>query len=233
LKNRYYCLIKSQEIKYNNGNERRDKKIKEEKLMGLFSRPQEQQQAPQQQMPFFTGQPTLNFNEEQKDDLTRHQLDLSRTKSDIAHWLNGDFPKEDANGKPGWDINLNDNYKVLNDFGIREVMRIVNIYLSKDVIMSNLKEERINQICMQIGEELNDIFFTKYDEIGLDTDSKLKNYSSIIVTLTHIIYITLMRAESGKERISVTENRIVNQTEITQGNIPMQNRGGGFLRLRR
>jgi hypothetical protein len=38
-----------------------------------------------------------------------------------------------------------------------------------------------------------------------------------------------MRAEGGKERTSVTENRMVNQTEITQGNIPMQRRG--FLRL--
>lgn len=200
--------------------------------MGLFQRPQEQQQAPQQ-MPMFAGQPgMMNFNDEQKDDLTRHQLDLSKTKSDIAHWLNGDFPREDEKGKMGWVANTNDEYKVLNDFGIREVMRIINIYLSKDVIMSNLKEDRINQICGQIGEELNDIFFTKYDEIGLDTDSKLKNYSSIIVTLTHIIYITLMRALDGKERISVTENRIVNQTEITQGNIPMQKQGG-FLRLRR
>jgi hypothetical protein len=202
-------------------------------MMGLFSRPQEQQQAPQQ-MPMFAGQPgMMNFNDEQKDDLTRHQLDLSKTKSDIAHWLNGDFPKEDEKGKFGWVVNANEEYKVLNDFGIREVMRIINIYLSKDVIMSNLKEDRINQICGQIGEELNDIFFTKYDEIGLDTDSKLKNYSSIIVTLVHIIYITLMRAEGGKERISVTENRIVNQTEITQGNIPMQGRGGLFSRQRR
>lgn len=194
--------------------------------MALFNQPgQHQQGQPQQQMPMFPPQPMISFDEEEKDDLTRFQLDISKTKSDISHWLNGDTPEEDNKGKVKWEKNEKDEYRVLNEFGRREVMRIVNMYLTKDVILSNLREEKINQICQDIGEELNDLFFEKYDEIGLDSDSRLKNYSSIIVTVVHIIYITLMRAEGGKERKSVTENRIVNQTEINPMNYPRQ---GGF-----
>jgi hypothetical protein len=194
----------------------------------LFKQPgqmQEQGQMPQQQMPMFPSQPMISFDEEQKDDLTRFQLDISKTKSDISHWLNGDTPEEDDKGKVKWVKNENPDYRVLNEFGRREIMRIVNMYLTKDVILSNLAEEKINQICQDIGEEINDLFFTKYEEIGLDNDSRMKNYSSIIVTIVHIIYITLMRAEGGKERKSVTENRIVNQTEINPMNYPRQ---GGF-----
>ena len=188
--------------------------------MALFNRPQEQPQ--QMPLQFPPGQPTIRFDNEERDDLTRFQVDLTKTKSDISHWLNGDMPKEDEKGKLKWDINIKDNYRVLNEFGVREVMRIVNMYLTKDVILSNLDEQKINMIAGQIGEEINDLFFTKYDEIGLDTDSRLKNYSSIVITLSHIIYITLMRAKDGKERQGITENRIVNQTEINPINYPRQ-----------
>lgn len=161
------------------------------------------------------GLSSLNFQDERQDDLTRFQLDLSQTKADISHWLNGDIPSEDPKtGKVTWEKNTDENLKVLNNFGIREVMRIINMYLTKDVILSNLKEEMINKMCSRIGEEINDLFFTKYDEIGLESGKGMKNYSSIVVTLSDIIYVTLMRAKDGKERISVTENRNVNQNEI-------------------
>lgn len=203
-------------------------------MSGLFKQPgQDQgQMQPQQQMPMFPPQPMISFDEDEKDDLTRFQLDISKTKSDISHWLNGDTPEEDDKGKVKWAKNEKPEYRVLNEFGRREVMRIVNMYLTKDVILSNLKEEKINQICQDIGEEINDLFFTKYEEIGLDNDSRMKNYSSIVVTITHIIYITLMRAEGGKERKSVTENRIVNQTEINPMNYPKQG-GMGWNPFRR
>lgn len=198
--------------------------------MGLFNKPQEQ--VPQQMPPMFPGQPSIKFDDDERDDLTRFQVDLSKTKSDIAHWLNGDMPDENDKGKITWKVNDKPEFRVLNEFGVREVMRIINMYLTKDVILSNLKEEVINQIAGTIGEEINDLFFTKYDEIGLDTDSKLKNYSSIVITLSHIIYITLMRAKDGKERQGITENRIVNQTEISPLNFPRQQSPGIFGRRR-
>lgn len=194
--------------------------------MGLFNRPQEQAPQMPPQMP---GQPMFKFDDDERDDLTRFQVDLSKTKADISHWLNGDMPEEDDKGKVRWIKNTEDKYRVLNKFGVREVMRLVNMYLTKDVILSNLSEERINQISGTIGEEINDLFFTKYDEIGLDTDSRLKNYSSIVITITHIIYITLMRAKDGKERQGITENRIVQQTEISPLNFP-RSQGGLFNR---
>lgn len=176
----------------------------------------------------FPKMPTtsIEYDDEEKDDLIRFQLDLSTTKSDISHWLNGDIPNGEKKGKTIWKINKNKDYRNLNEFGIREVMRILNIYLTKDVIMSNLKEEKINEICEQIGYELNDLFFTKYDQIGLFDDNRKKNYSSIIIPLLHIIYITLMRAKDGKERQSVTENKVVNQAELSY---PGMGRGGFSL----
>lgn len=202
---------------------------------------QEQKQVPHEQssnqqdsgsLPFpgfGAGYPSMNFGTETKDDLIRFQLDISQTKADISHWLNGDTPEiDERTQKPKWTPNDDNELRVLNKFGIKEVMRIVNMYLTKDVILSNLKEERINQMCQDIGDEINDLFFTKYEEIGLDTDSKKKNYSSIVLTLCHIIYITLMRAKDGIERKGVTENRNVNQNEFL-GYPGMQQSRPGFL----
>lgn len=165
---------------------------------------------------------SLRFDRDDKQDLIRYQLDISKTKADILHILNGDMEVTKENFTE-WEINEKEAYKVLNDLGVREVMRVVNCYLTKDVIMSNLKEEKIAEICRVLGRELNDLFFTKSDEIGLDTDSKRKNYSIIIVNILHIIYITLMRAKDGQERKGVTENKVVNQSEV---NYPGMQRGG-------
>jgi len=183
--------------------------------------PQQQGSSQQQSQGYPMGLPQmgpLTYDDLEKEDLIRYQLDLSKTKSDIAHWLNGDFPIEEK-GKIVWQKNNKDKYKVLNDFGIREVLRIINMYLTKDVIMSNLPEEKINDICKTISLEINDLFFTKYDEIGMDTSSRQKNYSTIIITLSHIIYITLMRAKDGKERQGVSENKVVSQAEINYPNL--------------
>ena len=66
--------------------------------MGLFKNDQPQQQMPMQ----YPSQPNIQFNDDQRDDLTRFQVDLSQTKSDISHWLNGDMPKDDERGKIKW-----------------------------------------------------------------------------------------------------------------------------------
>jgi hypothetical protein len=183
------------------------------------NQPQQQPGQPPQPPRFPIQTTTIDYDEEEKDDLTRYQLDLSKTKSDIAHWLNGDMPEEDAKGRVRWVKNEKQEYMVLNQFGIREVMRILNMYLTKDVILSNVKEEKINLICQDVGLELNDLFFTNYEEIGLDTDSKQKNYTTIILSITHLIYFVLMRSKDGKERQGVTENRNVNQNEIYYPNM--------------
>jgi hypothetical protein len=129
-----------------------------------------------------------------------------------------------------WEVNTKDEYRVLNFHGTKEVMRILSMYLTKDVILGEVESKEINQVLETLGHELNDLFFTKYDEIGLDTPSKKKNYSMIITTLLHHLKFVLSRAKDGKERRSVTENRSVQQSEIVypQG---MQNKQNWASRI--
>ena len=169
----------------------------------------------QGQQPPVGPAPTLSFQDDQKDDLIRFQLDMSKTKSDIRHWLKGDEPII-VNGKDDWKENTKEEDQVLNDFGIREVMRILNMYLTKDVIMGSISEPMINRMTQDIAYELNGLFFSKHDEIGLDTPSKKKNYTTILVPIMHIIYITLGRAKDGEERKGITETRNIIESYVSQ-----------------
>lgn len=177
-----------------------------------FPSQQPGQPDPNQAQQFPVAQ-TLSFRDDQKDDLIRFQLDLSKTKSDIRHWLRGDEPIV-KDGKEDWSVNKNTKYQVLNDFGIREVMRIINMYLTKDVIMGSISEPMINRMTQDIAYELNGLFFSKHDEIGLDTPSKKKNYTTILVPIMHIIYITLGRAKDGEERKGITETRNIIESYV-------------------
>lgn len=153
-----------------------------------------------------------------QDNLIKWQLELDSILERVEHMLRGDKPRF-INGNLIFVPATDDKEKILNDFGVGEVMRILSMYLNRNTILSNYDEETINYKVFDFGHEIADLFFLKYEDMGLNTLEKRKLYPMIIRELVDTVHSAYLRALHGGERQSLHESRNVSQQEtiIPQG----------------
>ena len=92
-------------------------------------------------------------------------------------------------------------------------MNIMAFYLNRNTILSNYDEETINWKILDFGNELADLIFNRYEEMGMDTKQKIKMYPMIIKELVDTIHSTYLRAYHGGERESLRTARMVTQNQ--------------------
>lgn len=153
-----------------------------------------------------------------QENLIKWQLELDSILERVEHMLRGDKPKF-INGNLIFIPAIDDKEKILNDFGVAEVMRILSMYLNRNTILSNYDETTINFKVFDFGNEVSDLFYLKYEDMGLNTLEKRKLYPIIIRELVDTIHSSYLRALNGGERQSLHESRNVSQNEtiIPQG----------------
>lgn len=153
-----------------------------------------------------------------QDNLIKWQLELDSILERVEHMLRGDKPRF-VNGNLIFLPATDDKEKILNDFGVAEIMRILSMYLNRNTILSNYDEETINFKVFDFGNEVSDLFYLKYEDMGLNTLEKRKLYPIIIRELVDTVHSAYLRALHGGERQSLHEQRSVNQNEtiIPQG----------------
>jgi hypothetical protein len=161
---------------------------------------------------------TLISGSSVQDNLIKWQLELDSILERVEHMLRGDKPRF-INGNLIFVTTDNDNEKILNDFGVSEIMRILSMYLNRNTILSNYDETTINFKVFDFGNEIADLFFLKYENMGLNTLEKRKLYPMIIRELVDTVHSSYLRALHGGERQSLHEQRSVNQQEtiVPQG----------------
>jgi len=146
--------------------------------------------------------------------------------------LRGDRPRSE-NGSITWVPSDNDEEKIFNDFGVAEIMRILCNYVNRNTILSHYREDVINEKMFDVGNEIADLIFLKYEDMGLDTLSKRKLYPVIVREIIDVVHSSYLRALHGGERESLREARTVNQTEPISGgvniNTGMQRQERGVL----
>lgn len=152
---------------------------------------------------FVTG----SYNE----NLIQWQLELDSILERIEHMLRGDKPTWES-GSIVWKKPEKTDEEILNDFGVAEVMRVLSIYLNRNTILSNYREETIDNKMYDLGNELADLFYLKYEAMGLDTLEKRKLYPIIVRELVDVVHSAYLRALHGGERESLREARQVTQT---------------------
>lgn len=167
------------------------------------------------------------------ENLIQWQLELDTILERIEHMLRGDKPTW-ANGSVIWSKPETDDEKILNDFGVAEIMRVLSNYVNRNTILSNYKEEIINEKMFDLGNELSDLIYLKYEAMGLDNLEKRKLYPIIVRELVDVIHSSYLRALHGGERESLREARQVTQTDNAMGgntiiNTQPQMRTRGFL----
>ena len=145
------------------------------------------------------------------DNLIQWQLELDSILERVEHMLRGDKPTFDS-GSIVWKKPEKDEDKILNDFGVGEIMRILSMYLNRNTILSNYREETIDDKMYDLGNELADLFYLKYEAMGLNTLEKRKLYPIICRELVDVVHSSYLRALHGGERESLREARQVTQS---------------------
>ena len=118
------------------------------------------------------------FSPQLQDNLIKWQLELDNILERAEHILRADTLKFEA-GNILWIPNKSPENNILNEYGVQEVMRILSMYLNRNTILSDYEPEEIREKVYDFGRELNDLFFMKYEAMGLIGLEKRKNFPMI------------------------------------------------------
>ena len=163
-----------------------------------------------------------------QDNLIKWQLELDNILERCEHILRGDKLVFDG-GNLTWQPNINEKDNILNEYGVAEVMRILSMYLNRNTILSDYDDTEIREKVLDFGRELNDLFYMKYEEMGLIGLEKRKNYPMLIREMVDIIHSAYKRALHGGEKRSLREARSITQTEAISGGGAVVNVAGSQM----
>ena len=122
-----------------------------------------------------------------QDNLIKWQLELDNILERCEHILRGDKLVFD-NGNLTWQPNIMEKDNILNEYGVAEIMRILSMYLNRNTILSDYDDTEIREKVLDFGRELNDLFYMKYEEMGLVGLEKRKNYPMLIREMVDIVH---------------------------------------------
>lgn len=173
------------------------------------------------------------FGRQSDENLIKYQLDLKEELQIIEHLLKGHQLKTDNNGNTFYVEPTDERLKPFNEHGVQILLNIISFYLNRNTILSNYDEKVINWKMLDLGYEISDLIFMKYEEMGMDTKEKMKMYPMIIKEILDTVHSAYLRSLNGGERESLRTARTVNQTEPLNANSgypqPSQKQGGFSL----
>lgn len=134
----------------------------------------------------------MRYQEEQT--IQNLRLEAYDILSDLEHHLKGEFRNERDNtwGKLGGPL--------LNDEGIKSIMTIVGIYVSRNTFMSNINDETICEIVYSLGNKIKEELLQEQNNWDLKVSWRL-----LVQLVGDFVELTLRRAENGGERNSMTQ----------------------------
>jgi len=97
--------------------------------------------------------------------LIEWQLELDNILERIDHLLRGHILKFDNDGNLKWQEPKDKMYEIFNEYGVQEILRVLSMYLNRNTILSNYDEETISWKVYDLGMEISDLIFTKYNEM--------------------------------------------------------------------
>jgi len=185
-----------------------------------------------------------------EDNLVKWQLDISGTLTRIERLLRGDEPKTTEDGSIIWVAPEDESKQLMNNEGIRELMRIMTMYISKDLMLSRYNEKEIKNRMKNFSFRLFNLIYNKYDSFGWsklvwETDpytgekfevrvgdkEKIKHYEMLCTSIIDIVEASYNRALEGGERDSIGTRTSIVQTEpLNHGmQIPQVQKRSGFF----
>lgn len=176
-----------------------------------------------------------SFSSRPDESLIRWQLEVNDILEKAEHILRGDVPKF-KDGNIIWETNPNPEQNTLNDKGVSEAMKVLSMYVNRNTILSDYTNKEINFKVFDFAREINNLFFMRSDDFGMDNDEKKKGYPMLITELKDIVHSAYKRALDGAEKrslremINISENsstsaQLGNGVTINNQGIPAKQRG--------
>jgi hypothetical protein len=67
------------------------------------------------------------------------------------------------------------NSIIMNDYGVDYVMGLLEAFMNRNIILSDFDEDRVEEICYDLGNQINEDIYNDYERMGMDTDDKERN----------------------------------------------------------
>lgn len=96
--------------------------------------------------------------------IVTQQLDLSQELDRLYHLINGHVIKKDINGEY-WAEPDDDRLKVFSEYGAKQLMNYILFYINKNTLLSNFKEDDINEKMYHFGTGLIDLIYNMYEHM--------------------------------------------------------------------
>jgi len=156
------------------------------------------------------------------DNLVKWQLELNDILERAEHILREDIVMVE-NGAVVWKPNPQPMKRIFSEYAVQEILRVLSMYINRNTILSDYEPQEINDKVFDFGKEVNDLVFMKYEDFGLTTIEKRKNYPMLIRQLIDIVHSAYKRAQYGAEKDSLrTARSIMQQEQITPPHINIQ-----------
>lgn len=149
----------------------------------------------------------------QENSLVKWQLNLEEEKERIYHLLKGHRKIINEDGQEVWMEPESKESAILNDYGVDYIMGLLEAFMNRNIILSNFDEERIEEICMDLGNQINEDIYNDYERMGLDTDDKRKKFPIIVWKVLINVEAALRRALGGRENLNLRKIITVTQNE--------------------
>lgn len=188
----------------------------------------------------YANDPRINsrqssFMAARENDMAKWQLELNDILERIEHILKGDQPKF-KDGHMIWEDNPHKELNTLNDNGVKEILKILAIYVNRNTILSDYEDDEIRVVLLDFGKRLNNLIFMKYDDYGMANEEQRKEYEMLVGAVVDIIYSAYKRAKHGGERRSIREMVSITHSMGSQvgsdGRVVINAGGGGQQRER-
>lgn len=168
------------------------------------------------------------FQSGNDDNLVKWQLDIKETLVRLERLLRGHVPKTDGKGNLVY-VESKDN-QIFNEKGINEIMKLLSIFVSKEIILSDYTDKQINMIMKHFANRLVDDIYMNAEPYGLVDMEKMTHLPMTVWSIISIVDATYRRSKDGGERLSLKTARVVNQSEplgkMFQFPQPQKARGG-------
>jgi hypothetical protein len=172
-----------------------------------------------------------SFVTKEQESLVKWQLELNDILERAEHILRGDVPTFE-NGHLIWKPNPKPQENVLNETGVKAVLKILAMYVNRNTILSDYENDEIRDKVFDFGRRVNNLMFMKAEEFGIDNEEKEKEKEVLIGELVDIVHSAYKRALKGGERRSLREMIQISQSSQQLGtgtnvnfNSPQQTRG--------
>lgn len=105
------------------------------------------------------------FLQAEERSMAKDQLDLSEMITRTDYLLRGYSLRPDGNGKLQWTKPVSQEMEVFTDYGVQMIMNTMCFYLNQNTLLSNYKDEEINDKMRRFTKELVYAIFMNYNKV--------------------------------------------------------------------